>query len=517
LKSQSNQILYHTSVYVIAHYICSFLGMIRAFIVAKLLGPYLYGFRHVFDMIIRFSSFSHFGTMYGMNREVPYYRGTGDKDKETDILSSAFWANLIFLFTISLFIITSSYFLRSYAIIDDKYCDILFFSGLIIITNRLCQYYEIKLKLDKKVTVLSILDLYGRIFGIVICIILTYFFNLRGFFTGILIGDVTLLLLYYNADKNIPAFKICFPIIRELIKVGFPIMAVGIMSMLLGNTDKLMILKYFSEESLGFYGISSFIAMILGMIPGKLYQVTMPYIMEAYGKTKDINQIKNYFIEPTVLLAYISPFIIAAIYFSIHIPIEFFLKKYMPSIIVIQILSLGFYFLILNTMATSICYAVNKQMNIFYLTIPCIFINVMLNYILIHQGMGINGVAIGTSITHFVFNFSILILTIKQYEESYSKLFKFLSLIYFPFVYALFLMLSINFLFQKTFDELWSDAIYTATKIVVFCSLYSLILFIIRNNSTLQNLVESMKNSKLKKRIVRLINYNKRSRVRNAT
>jgi O-antigen/teichoic acid export membrane protein len=455
--------------------------------------------------------------MFGMNREVPYYRGAGNKDKEKDILSSAFWANLVFLFTISLFIITSSYFMRSYAIIDERYCDILFFSGLIIITNRLCQYYEIKLKLDKKVTLLSLLDLYGRIFGIVTCIILTYFFKLRGFFTGILIGDVTLLLLYYKADKNIPAFKISFHVIKELIKVGFPIMAVGVMSMLLGNTDKLMILKYFSEESLGFYGISSFIAMILGMIPGKLYQVTMPYIMEAYGKTKDIHKIKNYFIEPTVLLSYISPFIISAIFFSIHIPIEYFLKKYIPSIVVIQILSLGFYFLILNTMATSICYAVNKQMNILYLTIPCIFINVILNYILIHQGMGINGVAIGTSITHFVFNFSMLILTIRQYEESYSKLFKFLSMIYLPFVYSLFLMLSINFLFQKTFNELWSDAIYTTMEIVVFCLLYSLILIVIRNNNALHKIVESMKNSNLNKKMVRLINYNKSSRARNAT
>jgi len=517
MDSQSNKILYHTSIYAIVHYICSFLGLVRAFIVAKLLGPFLYGFRNVFDMTIGFSYLTHFGTMFGMNRAVPYYRGIGDQKKVNEILSSAFWANLIFLAGISVLIITASFFLRAYAIIDSKYCDILLFTGFIIITNRLCLYYEVKLKLDKKVPVLSLLDLYGRIFGIVICIILTYFFSLRGFFSGILITDVAQLLLYYKVDREIPGFKILYPVIKNLIKVGFPIMAVGLMTMVLGNTDKLMILTYFSEEALGFYGISAFIGMLLGMIPGKLYQITLPYIMEEYGKTKDIHRIKNYFIDPTLIISYASPFAIAAIYFSIHIPIEYYLQKYIPSIAVIQILSLGYYFVILNTMATSVCFAVNKQKYILYLTVPCIFINVTLNYILIQQGMGINGVAFGTSAVNFIFNASILMLTVMQYEERYTKSFKFLSMIYLPFVYALFLMLSINFLFQKTFNELFSDAIYTAMKIIVFCLLYSLILVVIRNNPALQNLIVSIKNSKLKKRIVRLINYNKSSRARNVT
>ena len=340
---------------------------------------------------------------------------------------------------------------------------------------------------------MSVIDLFGRISGIVACILLTYFYSLRGFFSGLLIGDVVLLILYFNVDRNIPAFKISFPVINRLIKIGLPIMVAGFLIMFLGNIDKIMILKYFSEKALGLYGISSFVFMVLGMFPSKLYQVTLPYIMEEYGSTSDIQQIKNYFIEPTVLLAYLPPFLICGIYFGVHIPIKYYLGKYIPSIVVVQIMSFGYFFMILNTMATSICFAVNKQMKILYLTLPCIFINAMLNYILIRNGMGINGVAVGTAITYFLYNISILILTMKQYEARYSKRLKFLLMIYSPFIYALILMLSMDFMFQMKVVNIWHDAIYTSIKIGIFCILYSLVFIFIRKQTAVQKLSKNIK------------------------
>jgi hypothetical protein len=122
--------------------------------------------------------------------------------------------------------------------------------------------------------------------------------------------------------------------------------------------------------------------------------------------------------------------------------------------------------------------------------------------------MGINGVAIGTSITHFIFSTFIMVMTMKQYEDNYLRSCKFISIIYFPFVYALFLILTIDFLFQKKFDWIWQDAIYTLMKFVIFCFLYSLIFFLVRKNTVFKKFSRNAKDLLMAKIGKKAVDYN---------
>ena len=102
--------------------------------------------------------------------------------------------------------------------------------------------------------------------------------------------------------------------------------------LLLNSADRILILTMISEEALGYFGIAMVAAAVIATIPQAVHNVTLAPIMEELGRTGDKHSIKNYFIEPMVLMAYTFPLLIACFHFGIHLPIVYFLNQYMQSI-----------------------------------------------------------------------------------------------------------------------------------------------------------------------------------------
>jgi len=460
--------------------------------IAKFLGPALYGIRNIFQVIIDYNSYTHLGTLFAMNREVPHYRGRGEDKKAELMVASTFWANIFLVAAIAVIFIATSIFLRIQNY-DKNHCDLLFFTGLIIITNRLVDFYETNLKLEKKFYILSRIQLLSKLFSIFSCIILTYYYGLRGFFIGIVIGDAIFVLSAIKVDKKIPTITVSVPILKELVRVGAPILGAAILLMVLTSADKIMIVSLLSETALGYYGVATIATAVINTVPKAIYSVTLPNLMKKYGKTGDIFQIKNYFIEPTIIIAYFLPFLLSSIFLTIHLPIQHFLTRYTESIVIVKILTIGLFFSALPTMGISICYAINKRINVVYLTIPPLMINVLTNYSLIHLGYGLRGVALGTGISYFVYCSSLLWFTMKQYKMKAIEHIKFYVIFYSPLIYSLILLI---FLDRSSFfkqDSFWHDAAYTSAKLLFFCLLYCPILFLIRKQTAFTKLAAHLK------------------------
>ena len=488
-QTEESNILSHSVIFSITMYSCLLLGLLRGLIVAKLLGPAVYGIRNVFGVIMEFNGYSHLGSIFAMNREVPYYRGRNEEEKADLMISSTYWSNMFLVLIVGATFSIASFYLRG-GTWDSNYCDLMLFSGVLIITGRLKDFYETKLKLENNFYFLSKIELFSRILGIISCIILTYYFYLRGFFAGLLIGDLLFIVSALKNERRIPSLIVSFPIIKGLVKVGFPIMLGGIFLMFLNNADKIMILSMLTEEELGFYGIATVATGLIGIVPRAIYSVTLPPLMKKYGQTKDIYRIKNYFVQPTVIIAYLLPFLLASIYFGIHLLIQYFLIKYLPSIKVVKILTLGLFFSAIPTMAVSVCYAIDKRINVVYLTIPSVILNIIINYSLIRLGMGIEGVAIGTGISYFVFCSTLLWYTMKQYKSTFEEYIKIFLMMYAPFVYALCIIVILDNFFHFLSFGFWMDVRHTVLQLVFFCLCYGFIFVFVRKEAAFVRLFD---------------------------
>jgi O-antigen/teichoic acid export membrane protein len=468
------------------------MGFIRGFAVAKFLGPSLYGIRNTYSIIMEYHGFSHLGTLFAMNRLVPFYRGKNDYEKARLIVSTAFWVNMLPVFLIGLSISILPLCFRS-NVLSSSYKELFLFTGALIITTRIVAFYITKLKLENRFYLLSVIDVISKLTGIAACIILTYYLSLSGFFIGLLIGDAIFILAVLRKKEKIPSFFISFKVIKELLKLGAPIMLGGVLMMVLFNVDKIMILFLLSEKALGFYSIAGIATGIVGTIPTAIYSVTLPHLMLEYGESSSIANTYRYFEEPTMIMAYLFPFLLGSIFFSIHIPILYFLSKFTPSIGIVKILALAVFFASVPRMGISICYTINKQLNVVYLIIPCVLINAVLSFTILTQGIGLEGVAIGAGVSYFIFSTLLLLFVLKQYGRSIKERVKFLIKIYAPLFYAIFIILVIEIFMIFNARSFWNDIHYTLIKIFLFYLIYSVILIFIRKDRSFIKLIEQLK------------------------
>jgi O-antigen/teichoic acid export membrane protein len=427
-----------------------------------------------------------------MYREVPYYRGGGDEEKAERIIQSAFGPNILYSLIVGSTLILVSVYLKKTGW-EKNYVDLIFFLGILIITNKIKNFYSYKLAADKNIFLLSKGEILYGFMSAVGVISIIYFIGFRGLFIGLLIADTIYIgYILLKSERRFPTIKISFSLFWELLKIGFPMMIVGFLLMLLTSADRLIIITMLSEEYLGYFGIATVAVGIVSTIPNALENIIVPRLMEKLGKTQDSYQIKNYLIEPAVLIAYFMPFLIALFYLSIHLPIEYFLTKYFPAIAVVKILILGLFFYAVASIPLNVSFALNRQNNIIYIALPAVMLNIILNYSFVRFGWGINGIAIGTGISYFVFSNMMLWFASKLFKIRIKEYLRFVLLIYAPFLYLVFLLFLIDLFLPLNSSDFWNDVIFTSIQIAAFILLYSIILIFVRKHSALKKLIANL-------------------------
>ena len=481
-KNLEKDILNKSLYYSLALYARMFVKILSGICIAKILGPSLYGLRNAFDLSIGYESYSDLGTLSALNRQAPYFRGEKDSHKFTTAINSVYYVNIIYsIIAAGLLIIISQYLrLNGY---EEKYIDFAFFFGIMIFTGKLTAFLQTILKIENNFYFLGKIQLLYGVTASILGVILGYFWGFRGVLISLLVADIACIILMLIRNSIIPELKLSFQMYLELFKIGFPLMILFLLLLLLASADRTMILALISEEALGYFGIATVATSVIATIPNAIHSVTLAPVMEKFGRTKDRGRVKDYFIEPMILMAYIIPILIACLDYSIHLPIVYYLDKYVQSITVIKILTIGIFFNAVSSPAISIALAFNKQVKLIFLVAPLVALNFGLNYFLIINGWGINGVAIGTSITYFVGFFVLILYALRQFGDTFKEFTHILLMIFTPFLYAVALYFCIERFVPVSITGLWSDIIYTSLKMILFVVPYCLIFYKIRKHS----------------------------------
>lgn len=489
--NEEKNILNRSAMYSISLYVRMFFKLVGGMIIAKVLGPSLYGLRNAFDLALEYESYSNLGTFAALNRQAPYYRGENDTKTANLAISSVFSINMMFSALVAIVLILISFYGREVGW-EIKYIDFFFFLGLIIFTQKLKEFYTTKLKIDKNFYLLSKMEMLYGISITLIGIPLVYFIGFRGLLLSIFLLDVVSIGYILIKDWYLPPINISFRLLWTLVKIGFPIMILFSLLLLLRNADRTLILAMISEEALGYYGIATIATSIVGTIPTAIHSVTIAPMMEKLGNTKDIYRIKNYLTEPTILLAYVIPLLLAAIFFGIHLPIKYYLTEYEPSINVVKLLILGLFFEAVARPSLSMALALDKQTKLVFVAGPMVALNFALSYLFIRFGWGVSGVALGTSITYFIFFCVISWYALRQFKVMTAEYLSVLFSVFIPFLYSSLLMFTLDKLFTANIQDLWSDLLFTLIRASLFILLYGLIILRIRKHSAFVKLIDNL-------------------------
>jgi O-antigen/teichoic acid export membrane protein len=292
---------------------------------------------------------------------------------------------------------------------------------------------------------------------------------------------------------QVPPLMLAGKAIWRLVKIGFPIMLVWLLVILLRSTDRIIIVSMLSKEMLGYFAIGTMVSgIVYASISELILTLFYPRFMEELGRSDNIRHILRYFIDPTTIIAYLTPLLIGFIYFGIHLPFQYFLPKYLPSIDVSQILIFGgFFFSILST-SVMICIGLKKHATILIIFTLGILLVIFFSYMSIRMELGINGVAIGTTTAYFIVSFIAIWYTLMQFKSTNHECVKFLILIYTPFLYSLCLLIFLDSFLIFRITGFWSDLFYTFVKISIFYLMFSIILLFVKNHSAMRKLVDAL-------------------------
>jgi len=346
----------------------SIIGIFTGFFTYRYIEPSQLGIWGVFAIIEVYFSFTRFGIINGLGRELPFYLGQDNQEKSNSIaqtaLSYSLWSNLILIIVIPLVLKINNINLSNL-----YYGFSLIVVMLRLVLNSYSSYLSVTFRTNSNFNDLSNLTFFQS--GIKI---FSLFFVYKFGFWGLLIREFLLsltetsLLHYKRPLKITPKFN--SKLFIELFKVGFPLFIVSYLSGIVDTFPRLYILKYGTTEQLGLF---SPIIVVLGLsiiLPNAISSYMYPKMAFSYGSTSNGLQLWG-IIKKTALLSILTSIPISiSVYFGADL-IGLFFPKYIDSVFYLKLSSISMLFV--GFKAGSISFSVMKNWAMMFLDVILFF------------------------------------------------------------------------------------------------------------------------------------------------
>jgi len=206
--------------------------------------------------------------------------------------------------------------------------------------------------------------------------------------------------IYLLKQMKLIVFRIKKEYIIQALKLGLPLIIHVISGALFMMSDRLFISYYLGNNSLGIYSVGAQISMIAMIIQTSFNQAWVPYLFKNLKSGLIENKIKIIKISYISLLFFmVLPFIITLLNPIFFIFID---EKFIDSMKYVFWISLGYSILGMYKVVTNYIFYEKRVKLLSIMTFSSLFINLILNYILIDK-YGAIGVAYGTVITVAIF------------------------------------------------------------------------------------------------------------------
>jgi len=382
-----------------ASYIAIIVGFFVSVFSKRFLGVSGAGYWALLTVVITYGMFISLGIQNALVREVPQCVGAKEMEKAREIegvtfsfLVIASLAGAVVIWLLSFFLFTDPSLKTGMKII----------AVLVSVT----QFYNLILNIlraKKQISILSKVVVFNILFVAILALPGAYFLNINGFAAGMVIA--TALSFYLGKRWANIRFSLNFDWaqIWHLIKIGMAMLLASILFRTFLNIDKIMIGKMLGIEQLGLYTIGIMAVQQVGSLPRFFNIVIFPHIQEKYGATKDVMDVKEMILKPTYFISRLMPIFMGIIIFLAQPIVLYVLPQFQDGLGIMKILVLGYFFMAVNEMSSALLFTIDKQKLLIPLYGIMVAVCIGFNYLFITMGFGIIGVALGTSISYFLF------------------------------------------------------------------------------------------------------------------
>lgn len=465
IKKFFNDMLFYLS----SNFFANFLNFITGIVVRRILEPAIMGLFNEIMLIFDYARYSHMGIIDALDREMPYFYGKKDYEKVERLKDTGFTICLIVSLLISIGIFIATWFIKLNG--NNILVGGVRIVSLMIVLRFITSLYIVLNRSRNRFSVISKYTIFVAVLDIVFKIFLTIKFGLYGLLWASLLTLGIGLLYFYKASGEKLKFIFNFPFkeVVCLLKIGFPLLVMGIVFMTLTNIDRIMIIRLLDRENLGFYTIALMVNGYIAQLPSLVYGVFFPRFYQAYGEKQDIFEIKKLFMKPTLIFAYLFPILIGLVIIILPLLIHYVLPAYIPGLIPTYFLLFESLFIALASMPIYLLVALNKQIYIVLIGTMCIFLGVGLNYLFVKKfDLGLSGIAIGTSLVYFIYVTILIAYSYSKYTKKVLSHLGFFIKVYLPFFWILILLWALRIFTFRASGNIYKDFYIVFYKGIVF-------------------------------------------------
>jgi len=420
------------------------------FLITKFLEPSEYGLFLTLQLITMYTPIFCLGTMETLVKQYPFYIGKGLFEKarelENNVYASIVLASILVAIIGGIIIIVLSFRLKFLMLISIAAMTIISSSGFFFMFNHGRSMAHQNFKMT------GFLEGFQSILMFITLVPLTYFFHFKGAIAGYFISNLAIQLIsIYMATKKFGPlkFKIKKNELLKNIKIGLPISMIWWFWGIQQSIDRLISMSLLGKTMTGYYGLGTRIVSTLSLIPLSAGRVLYPKISEKLGGNCSREQLERIVVGPTRVLGIIICPMIGIVLTILPIFYELLFKEYTKGLQSVQILLIGFYFTCQVRNGLNYLIAINKQKLALAYMSSCLAICVIMELFFVKLKLGIDGIALGVSISSFYLTIVVWGTTLLQLGYTIKNVFFKLLSLNRPFVLFLLLPLILIWVYKK--------------------------------------------------------------------
>ena len=277
----------------------SCLRMAGGVLQARFVDPSVLGLFNGVGLVLGYAPFLQLGILNGLNRELPYFVGKGDRKRVMELAAAAqAWALAVGgLVGVSLLGVAVWQLLRG-----DLWMAAGWATNALMAVSLFYNTYYLQMTYRTahdfaRLAMAGVVENAVALVAVVLVAVLSFYgLCLR----ALLAAAVSAAILFYWRPVHVgPAWN--FRQLVHLLLIGFPIFFVGPMLALWTVLDSTLVLKFAGPKGLGLYALAVMAGTTLEMLPMAVSQVIYPRMAERFGRTGKLGELVRMSLKPTVV------------------------------------------------------------------------------------------------------------------------------------------------------------------------------------------------------------------------
>ncbi len=260
----------------------------------------------------------------------------------------------------------------------------------------------------------------------------------------------------------------------ELVQIGFPMFVFTASSLIMRNLDRLIILRYVSDEALGFYSLSVMALTFLMYVPDSIAYVAYPRLLRQYGESNgDVGSIRPRVERLLQLFSVLVPPLCGVAYLASHPVVTLLLPKFLPGVDALRVMCFGAAALAFSNLASITLMTVGRQLVLMPAAVFSVALYAGLDLFAVKSGYGIVGVAWGTFSAYAVSSALLLSLTLWSLQLGAKRSLATLARLFTPLAVALVLAATLDRVLPWAGRSPGLSALRLAVSLALFGAAYA--------------------------------------------